>query len=221
MKKVLIVGAGAQGGPCTSILPGEDNVSEIRLGDINFDIANKVAERINSKKVIPINLDAGKKEALTKASEGVDAIMNFTLIEFNDIIMEAAIASHAHYIDTACNTNFLEHWITGNDPKYHNESINIGRSALVGCGISPGIANVLTRLACDQLDQVEKILIRVGRGFGKASDEVVSEWKPEPSKHLGCSHSRTASVITLYIWQRQSSEYSYDQTCLRRLKCTK
>lgn len=120
MKKI-VVGAGAQGGPCASILAGEDSVSEIRLGDKNFDIANKVAERINSKKIIPLNLDASKKDALTKAAEGVDAIMNFTLIEFNDIIMEAAIACPAHYIDTACNTHFLEHWITGNDPKYHKE----------------------------------------------------------------------------------------------------
>ena len=44
MKKVLIVGAGAQGGPCAAILAGEESVSEIRLGDIDLEIATKVAK---------------------------------------------------------------------------------------------------------------------------------------------------------------------------------
>jgi len=36
MKKVLIVGAGAQGGPCASILARDKDVSEIVLSDIDF-----------------------------------------------------------------------------------------------------------------------------------------------------------------------------------------
>ena len=46
MKKVLIVGAGAQGGPCAAILAGETSITEIRLGHINFDFAKKVAKII-------------------------------------------------------------------------------------------------------------------------------------------------------------------------------
>jgi saccharopine dehydrogenase-like NADP-dependent oxidoreductase len=101
MNKVLIVGAGAQGGPCAAILAGEESVSEIRLGDINLEIATKVAHRINSKKVRPLKLDASEKDELIKAAEGVDVIFNFTLIAFNDLIMEAALACQAHYVDTA------------------------------------------------------------------------------------------------------------------------
>jgi saccharopine dehydrogenase-like NADP-dependent oxidoreductase len=37
MKKVLIIGAGAQGGPCTSILSRDDSISEILLADIDLD----------------------------------------------------------------------------------------------------------------------------------------------------------------------------------------
>ena len=39
MKKVLVIGAGAQGGPCASILAGEESVKEIRLGDIDLALA--------------------------------------------------------------------------------------------------------------------------------------------------------------------------------------
>ena len=84
MGKVLIVGAGAQGGPCAAILAGEESVKEIRLGDINEDFVRKVAKRVTSPKVVPLKLDAGKIDEIVKASEGVDVIFNFTLIEYND-----------------------------------------------------------------------------------------------------------------------------------------
>jgi saccharopine dehydrogenase (NAD+, L-lysine-forming) len=184
MEKVLIVGAGAQGGPCASILAGEESVTEILVGDINLEFAEKIANRINRTKIKPLKLDARKKDELIKAAEGVDVIFNFTLIEYNELIMEAALACQAHYVDTACNLDFLNRWITGKEPKYHRDFIDIGRTALVGCGFSPGIANVLTRYACDKMDRVGSILIRVGRNFGKGSDEVVSEWKPTWSPEI-------------------------------------
>jgi len=184
MNKVLIVGAGAQGGPCASILAGEEGISEIRLGDIDLDMAKKVANRVSSHKIHPFKLDASNKFEIVDAAEGVDVIFNFTLIKFNDIIMEAALASQAHYVDTACNTKFLEHWITGAEPVYHRQFIEIGKTALVGCGFAPGIANVLTRYACDPMTKVEKILIRVARGYGKSSDEVVSAWEPTWSPEI-------------------------------------
>jgi len=144
MKKVLIIGAGAQGGPCAAILSGEESITEIRLGDINFDFAKEVANRINSQKISPLKLDASQKQELIKAAEGVDVIFNFTLIEYNSLIMEAALECQAHYVDTACNTKFLQDWTSGEDPKYHQEFINIGRTALVGCGFSPGICPKMT-----------------------------------------------------------------------------
>ncbi len=121
MKKVLIVGAGAQGGPCASILAGEESVKEIRLGDINVNLAKKVADKIKSEKVQPIKLDASNKDEIVKAAEGVDVILNLTHLKFNGIIMEAALASQAHYVDTACSTEFLEDWVSKADPKYHRD----------------------------------------------------------------------------------------------------
>ena len=184
MKTVLIVGAGAQGGPCTSILAGEDSIEEIRLGDINLDIARKVADKVNSAKIQPIKLDASNIEDVIKAAEGVNVIFNLTLLRYNDIIMEAALASNAHYVDTACTTKFLEDWAAGMEPNFHREFTAIGKTALVGCGFAPGIANVLTRYACDQMDRVEKICIRAGRGYGSSTDEVVSAWEPTWSPEI-------------------------------------
>lgn len=184
MVKALVVGAGAQGGPCASILAGEERFEEIRLGDINLDIAKKVANKIGGDKVQSLKLDASNKGELIEAADDVDVIFNFTLIKYNEIIMEAALAAQAHYVDTACNGKFLDDWITGEQPELHREFIETGKTALVGCGFAPGVANVLTRYACDQMDRVEKIVIRAGRAYGSVSEEVVSAWKPTWSPEI-------------------------------------
>jgi saccharopine dehydrogenase-like NADP-dependent oxidoreductase len=184
MKKVLVIGAGAQGGPCASILAGEVGLEEIRLGDIDLALAEKVANKISSDKVEPFKLDASSKEDVIAAAQGVDVIINLTHLKFNDIIMTAALTAGVHYVDTASNTAFLEDWISGDEPKLHQEFLDIGKTALAGCGFAPGIANVLTRYACDQMERVEKIVIRVGRKSAKASEEVVSEWKPTWSPEI-------------------------------------
>ena len=44
--KFLVVGAGAQGGPCVSILSKDPSVKEIILGDIDIDLANKVKAKL-------------------------------------------------------------------------------------------------------------------------------------------------------------------------------
>ena len=101
MKKVLVIGAGAQGGPCASILAGEPDVEEIRLGDIDLALAQRVAYKIESDKVQPFKLDASEKTQIKTAAQGVDVLINLTHLKFNDTIMVAALEAGVHYIDTA------------------------------------------------------------------------------------------------------------------------
>ena len=97
MVKVLVIGAGAQGGPCASILAGEESVDQIRLGDINLEIAQNVADKIGCTKVQPIKLDASMKSDLLAAADGVDVILNFTLIKYNEIIIYIALGIWGEY----------------------------------------------------------------------------------------------------------------------------
>ena len=140
-----MIGAGAQGGPCASILAREEGVEKILLGDIDLDLAH---------------------------------------LKFNDVIMSAALAAGTHYVDTASDTPFLEDWISEAEHKLQRGFKDIGKTELAGCGFAPGIANVLTRNACDQMERVEKIIIRVGRKSPSAADEVVSAWQPTWSPEI-------------------------------------
>jgi saccharopine dehydrogenase-like NADP-dependent oxidoreductase len=186
--KILIVGAGAQGGPCASILARDKNVSEIVLGDIDLDLANKVKEKIKSDKITATRVDAGKVDDIERAARGADAIINLTLTAFNENIMQAALKSGAHYVDTSfgepslldicARDNILAQIIENRPLAFDNEFKEAGLTALVGCGGSPGVTNILTRYICDKLDRVDEIHIRLGRRLLTDSAEVVKGWVP-------------------------------------------
>jgi saccharopine dehydrogenase-like NADP-dependent oxidoreductase len=184
VRTVLVIGAGAQGGPCASILAGEEGVEKILLGDIDLALAEKVKDRIGSQKVAAFELDASQEDQVTAAAREVDVVINLTHLKFNDVIMSAVLAAETHYVDTASNTPFLEAWISEDEHELHREFKQVGKTALAGCGFAPGIANVLTRFACNQMERVESIIIRVGRKSPSAAEEVVSEWKPTWSPEI-------------------------------------
>jgi saccharopine dehydrogenase (NAD+, L-lysine-forming) len=171
--KIVVVGAGGQGGSCASILARDKDVAEVVLADIDLDLANKVKSRIKSDKITAIKVDAGKVESVESATKGADAIINLTLPRFNMNIMKAALRNKAHYVDTAfCDSavpyevQMLEHKPLELDDEFKQA----GLTALLGCGASPGVTNVLIKYACDKLDRVDKI-------FKKPRD-IISAWDP-------------------------------------------
>jgi saccharopine dehydrogenase (NAD+, L-lysine-forming) len=186
--KILVVGAGAQGGPCASILARDKNVAQIVLGDIDLDLANKVKDKIRSDKITTTRVDAGKVEDIEKAARGADAIINLTLTAFNENIMQAALKSGAHYVDTSfgepslldirARDNILAQIIENRPLAFDSEFKEAGLTALVGCGGSPGVTNILTRYICDKLDRVDEIHIRDGEKLLGKTEEVVKGWEP-------------------------------------------
>jgi len=99
--KVMVVGAGAQGGPCVSILARDRDVSKILLADIDMDLVRKVVEKVGSEKVEGVQVDASDVASLKRAAEGMDVIINLTVTIFNPMIMQAALEVGAHYVDTS------------------------------------------------------------------------------------------------------------------------
>jgi len=178
MKKVLVVGAGGQGGPCASILARDKDVSEIVLGDIDLELANRVKDKIKSDKITTVKVDASKVEDIKNAAKGVDVIINLTLIEFNANVMQAAVESGAHYVDSATGEPFWTQLTQGQPLEFSDEFRKAGLTALIACGGTPGLTNVLIKYASDKLDRVDEIRIRLGRKRLKESNEVVSVWEP-------------------------------------------
>jgi saccharopine dehydrogenase (NAD+, L-lysine-forming) len=188
MSKILLIGAGAQGGPCASILSRDKKISEIVLGDINLELAKKVSKKIGNEKITTIKLDASKTEEVEKAAKGADAVINLTLTAFDMNIMKATLRSGAHYIDTSfgepdlmdirARDNILSQIIEKRPLTYDKEYKEAGLTALLGCGVSPGTTNVIAKYICEKMDRVEEIRIRYGGRALEESNEVVKAWTP-------------------------------------------
>ncbi len=178
--KVLIVGAGGQGGPCASILSKDSSIEEIRLADLDLPVAEKVAEKVNSDKVRVMKVDATNPDEVARAAEGVDLVMDFVMPWMASYVMKGALKAEAHYVNTAFDTPYWEELVTGKPLTLHEEFKAAGLTALLGCGMAPGFINVLIRKYFDKLDSVDSVKIRLGKfkAGGGEYDDIIVPWNP-------------------------------------------
>lgn len=179
MKKILIIGAGAQGGPCASILTRDKDISEIVLADLNPGLANRVKDKLKSDKISVVQVDAAKIEDIERAARGVDVVINLTLCRFNENIMKAALRCKAHYVDSAFDDPIWTQFLENQPVEIDSQFKKAGLTALVGCGGAPGLVNVLARYICDKLDVVDEIHIKVGDRLLEESGDVIKTWEPK------------------------------------------
>jgi len=186
--KFLVVGAGGQGAPCATMLSRDPEVSKTVLADINGELLEKVSKKIGSEKVTTMRLDAGNLDELMKAAKGVDAIINLTHIRFNSNIMKTTLKSKAHYVDTALDYDGIWKQLVENKPlEYDEEFKKTGLTAVLGCGGSPGVTNVLARYLCDKMDRVDSIRIVLGGKIIKEPKDGIETWEPTWSPEIAFS----------------------------------
>ena len=179
--KVLLMGAGGQGGPCASILSRDKNVEKIVIGDINTELASKIAEKINSKKIEVKRVDASKIDEIAKAAEGMDVVIDLVTAKYYFNVLQGALKAKTNYLNTAFDKSMWDNKMElGKKPKLYDEFIAIGKTAILGCGMSSGYTNVITRLYIDKCDSVKSVKVRLAKmdtSIGKFGDAVTA-WNP-------------------------------------------
>lgn len=189
MKKVLVLGVGAQGSAAAKKLDTEPNVSEIICADFDMDAVEHVLKSV--KKGRGAHVDAHKIDSIIVAAEGVDLILNGLPLECTQNVLDAALAVKANYQDYAGTTALADMWKNSelfNDPKYELPDFEdpateewycsicamhyiygpkfaaIDRLALFGTGSAPGLICAATRDAMRYLDTCETIYNIVWEG---------------------------------------------------------
>ena len=178
MKKIIIAGVGAQGSTIARRMDAHPGVSEIICADYDFKVAEKLSKSL--KKATAVQLDAREKKGVIKAAAGCDLVVNGLPLEYNLIIMEAALALNASYIDMAGpmeDIGFVESYQLIFS-EWYQKFKEKGRTALVGCGSSPGLANVIARESVDKLDECDQIGIYIYEGVW-AKRFTPFWWSPE------------------------------------------
>lgn len=164
MKKLIILGVGAQGSTIARRMDEHPNVSEIICADYDSRAAEVLS--ISLKKASALQLDASDVNSVIKAAEGCDLVVNGLPLEYDLIVMEAALAVNASYMDMAGpmeDIGFIESYQLIFS-EWHEKFKKNGLTAIVGCGSSPGLANIIARESVDKLDACDTIGIYVFEG---------------------------------------------------------
>ncbi|MBI9105791.1 MAG: saccharopine dehydrogenase NADP-binding domain-containing protein [Spirochaetales bacterium] len=179
MKKLLILGVGAQGSTVAKRMDEEPNVSEIICADYDEKAVNDLAKML--KKGKPLQIDARKVENIVKAAEGVDLIVNALPMAFGRIVLEAAIQAKTNYQDFAAADDPSIDWVDGIKQMLTETSKRfkaIGKTAIISTGSAPGIICVASRDAVRHLDSCETINMYVWEGV-KSKRFLPFWWSPE------------------------------------------
>jgi len=179
MKRVMIIGVGAQGSTIAKRLNEEENVTEIICADYDFTAAKELGDSLDKAKAVKVN--AGEVQDIIKAGKNADVIVNGLPIQFNLNVMEAALELGADYQDL-CMTD-----IKGKTPEeatrymftQKNEAFREkGLLALTNTGSAPGLANVVVSEAVNLMDSCDRIEINVYEGVW-SKKFIPFWWSPE------------------------------------------
>ena len=97
-------------------------------------------------------LDATNYEALVKAIEGRDVVLNTSAVSDKLPALKAALAAGVHYLDTGFSHDA--------QLKYSEDFKRKNLTAIVGMYYSPGLDNILAKYAIDRLDRVDSVDFR-------------------------------------------------------------
>lgn len=179
MKKVLIIGAGAQGNVISGILSKAEDVADIMLADIDIERAREIIQYVGSEKIKIATVNAADKAEVIELMKkgGYDLVVNATLMTFNRQIIEAALEAGVHYLDMASNEFFTQkdgQEYLVEQLEYDQEFKKADLTANILAGGDAGLVNIMAREAADELDEIDYIGIK---DYGVVEcDEPVAMW---------------------------------------------
>jgi saccharopine dehydrogenase (NAD+, L-lysine-forming) len=174
--KALIVGTGGVGESMAAIAKRRDPKGEIFtkmvLADYDRPKAQAASSRLGTERFPAEQVDAFDTDAVVGLAEkhDVDVVCNLLPVYCDLPMMKAALKAKRHYLDTGM-TDDPDPLPDGSKRPfqdqvqfdYHDQFVEIGKLALLGHGIEPGMVDYFARYAADHyFDEVEEMGVRDG-----------------------------------------------------------
>lgn len=165
--RLVVLGGGAMGRITVRALAEDARVSEVVVADMNVAAAERAvaALDVGRAKVSVVGCDVRDVAATAGMLRGADAALNATDYTFNLEVMRAALAARVPYADLGG----LFH-MTRRQYELDAAFREAGIAAVLGIGSTPGITNLLARIAVNGLDRVERLDVRIGCGDTRPAD---------------------------------------------------
>ena len=150
---LVLGGAGGMGRHLARTLAAFEFVEQITIAGLEQSEARKFCQSLNGKATfLPLNVD--HENDLHSAIASCDLVVNTVgpFYRFAEKIISAAITLKRPYIDICDDIEPTEALLARDQ-----EAKQAGIPLICGLGASPGLTNILARLACDQLDDVLEV----------------------------------------------------------------
>lgn len=131
--------------------------AEIVIAATELRKAEKFVRSFQSKRVTAVSVDVRNVAATARVIKNADVVVNCVNYYFNLHVMRACLSAGVHYIDLGG----LFH-VTKKQLTLHNQFKRKGLLAILGCGSTPGITNVLAAYGARSFDRVDEVHISFG-----------------------------------------------------------
>lgn len=156
MKIVVLGGYGEMGTVVSSDLSGTFMGDTVIAGR-DIKKAKALAASFKDKRVTGAYADVSDRQSMNDVLEGADAVINATNYYMNIEVMRSALKNSVHYLDLGG----LYH-MTLKQLKLHKEFRKKNVLALLGCGATPGITNIMANHGSKMLDRIDSVHIQFG-----------------------------------------------------------
>lgn len=157
--KILILGAGLMGPAAAFNAMADPEVSQVVLADANptqLDAAKrKLAGKPGAAKLSPVQLDLTDQTAAVKIMTGCQAVVAALPRPVSILAIRAALRVGVPLVDLTWPAE--EHM-----PGLSAEVAAAGGLIIPGCGVEPGLTEIMARHLAEQLDQVDELHIKCG-----------------------------------------------------------
>jgi saccharopine dehydrogenase-like NADP-dependent oxidoreductase len=133
------------------------DIERITIADYNEARAQEVAAALNRPNIEVRQIDVTNEERLGALIRGANVVLNAVEYVFNEPVLRTCIRERVHYADLGGLFHMTRKQLAMDD-----EAQAAGITAIAGMGGTPGITNVLARLAVDRLESVDSIKIQTG-----------------------------------------------------------
>jgi len=157
LKVLVLGGAGAMGMVTVRDLAESREVSEVVIGDVSLNKARKVAEWTGQEKVTFQSIDVSNRKSLVSAMKEVDVVANAAPYHLNLEVTKAAIEAGKNLTDLGG-----VYYMTLKQLELNGEAKKAGVTVVLGCGLAPGIADVLAKFGSEKMDRVREVHVWYG-----------------------------------------------------------
>ncbi len=156
MSKVTVLGGcGAVGSVAVKTLIKHPEFSEVVIADHNIEKAKSMAKESGGKRVTAAAFDALDVQSVKSAIQGSSVVLNCVGPFYNTVkpVLAAVLESGINYVDICDDVD-----VTLDILKMDAQAKKAGIGAVIGMGSSPGVTNLLGKLAAEQLlDETDSV----------------------------------------------------------------